>query len=131
MFKVKAIQPRYNGVLTTAHVYSEDVRSESGLYLGTTKMAGSMNPYQTVVAVGPMARDLEPGKIVKINFKRYLVPLHLPGKIEDNVQKDNMNASYEIPCIELDGKTYLMIQDNDIEYVVTDYELDNDGGLLE
>lgn len=131
MFKVKEVKPLFTGVITTAHVYSEDVRSESGLYLGTTKMAGAMNPYQWVVEVGPMVTGVKKGDIVKINFKRYMVVQHLKGKIEDNVQKDNLNAAYEIPYIEIDGKNYLWLQNNDLEYVVTDYEGVSDGGLLE
>lgn len=121
----------FTGIITTAHVYSDDVRSESGLYLGGTKMAGSMNPYQWVIAVGDMVRDIKPGDIVCINFDRYCKVKHVPGKIEDNVQKDNMGYGYEIPCVEIDGRNYLRLQNNDIEYIVTDFELDNDGGLLE
>lgn len=131
MFKIKEVKPLFTGVITTAKVYSEDLRTDAGLYVGD-KMAGTLNPYQYVYAVGPMVTGVEKGNIVKINFKRYMIVKHLPGKIgEDNVQKDNMVASYEIPKINIDGVDYLFLQNNDIEYVVTDWELDNDGGLLE
>ena len=131
MFKILEIKPLFTGVITTAHVYSEDVRSESGLYLGGTKMAGSMNPFQRVVAVGPMASGINVGDIVCINFSRYAVAQHVPGKIEDNIQHDDMSWGYQIPIVEIDGQKYLRLQNNDIEYVVTKYDLDNDGGLLE
>lgn len=121
----------FTGVITTAYVYSEDVRSESGLYLGGTKMAGSMNPYQWVKFVGPMATGIKVGDIVKINFRRYELPSHVPGRIEDNIQKDNYSSTYEIPCIEIDGQQYLNLQNNDIEFVVTEWEGVEDGGLLE
>ena len=130
MFKIKKVRPLFTGVITTAKVYSDDVKTEAGLYIGD-KMAGTLNQYQHVYAVGPMVTGIEEGNIVKINFKRYMVVKHLPGKLEDNVQKDNMVASYEIPKITIDGIDYLFLQNNDIEYVVEDWELDNDGGLLE
>lgn len=130
MFKIKEIKPLFSGVITTARVYSEDLRTSSGLYVGD-KMAGTINPYQHVYAVGPMVTGVKAGDIVKLNFKRYLVPRHLPGAIEENIQKDNMVASYEIPKVTIDGVDYLNLQNNDIEYVVTKWELDNDGGLLE
>lgn len=131
MFNIKKVRPLFTGVITTARTYSDDVRSESGLYLGTTKMAGSMNPYQYVVAVGAMVKDIKPGDIVCINFKRYMKAQHIPGAIENNIQKDNLSQTLEIPAITIDGIDHLFIQNNDIEYVVEEYELDNDGGMLE
>jgi len=122
----------FTNVITTALTYSEDVRSESGLYLGTTKMAGSMNPYQWVVAVGSTVHDIKEGDIVYINFNRYAKIQHAPGSInDDNIQQDNMTYQYSIPCIEIDGKQYLRIQNADIEYVVTEFDGIEAGGLLE
>lgn len=130
MFTIKKVRPLFTGVITTSHTYSEDVRTDSGLYVGN-KLAGTMNPYQTVVAVGPMVKDVKEGDIVCINFDRYAKVKHVPGKIEDNIQKDNMSWTYEIPMIEIDGHKYLSLQNNDLVYVVEEYDLDNDGGLLE
>ena len=122
----------FTNVITTALTYSEDVRSESGLYLGTTKMAGAMNPYQWVVAVGSTVHDIKEGDIVYINFNRYAKIQHAPGSInDDNIQQDNMTYQYSIPCIEIDGKQYLRIQNADIEYVVTEFDGIEAGGLLE
>lgn len=131
MFRVKKVKPLFTGIITTARVYSEDIKTDAGIVLGGTKMAGSMNPYQYVVAVGPMVTGIKEGDVVCINFKRYLVPTHLPGKIENNIQKDNMVGSYEIPMITIDGIDYLFLQNNDIEYVVEEYDGIEDGGLLE
>jgi hypothetical protein len=131
MFTIEEIKPLFNGIVTTAHVYSEDVRTESGLYLGGTKMAGSINPYQWVVAVGPTVRDIKVGDIVCINFKRYAAIKHVPGEIEQNIQKDNMSYDYKIPYIEMSGRKYLRLFDNDIEYIVTKFSGVDDGGLLE
>lgn len=130
MFKIKKVKPLFTGVITTAYTYSEDIKTDAGILLGN-KLAGTMNPYQRVVAVGPMATGLKEGDVVYINFDRYAVVNHLPGKIEDKVTKDAPQWGYSIPMVIMDGQKYLSIQNNDIVYVVEDYELDNDGGLLE
>ena len=117
MFTVKKVKPLFTGVITTAHTYSEDQKTESGLYTGS-KRAGTMNPNQWVISVGPMATGIKEGDIVHINFKRYMKARHVPGQIEDNVQKDDYSVTYEIPSINIDGKEYLFLQNNDIEYIV-------------
>lgn len=131
MFRIKKIRPMFTGIVTTAHTYSEDVKTESGIFLGGTKTAGSLNVNQWVLAVGPMVKDINVGDIVHINFKRYMVANHVPGKIEDNIQKDMYSARLEVPAIEIDGQTCLMLQNNDIEYVIEDYDGIEAGGLLE
>lgn len=131
-FNIKKIRPLFTGVITTANTYVGEVAAPGGLLLDVTKMEGSLNNYQRVVAVGKMVTDVKPGEIVCINFKRYKMVKHLPGAIgENNVQKDDMNAEYDIPAIVLGGKKHLFIQNNDIEFVVEDYDGVDDGGLLQ
>lgn len=136
MFKIKKVKPMFTGIVTTATKYVGDQFADKGkLLLDTRKLAGSINPYQRVVAVGNMVSDLKEGDIVCINFKRYTFANHKPGSTETTltggkVQHDNYQASIEIPSIEIDGTQYLYIQNNDIEYIVTDYEV-GEGGLLE
>ena len=122
----------FTGVVTTAMRYVGDTTIAGGLILDMRHRKGELNPYQTVVSVGPMCQGLKDGDIVKINFKRYFKAKHIPGVIdaEQNTQSDNLTASYEIPVIEMDGKEFLFIQNTDIEYIVDDYEVD-EGGLLE
>lgn len=129
MFKIRKVRPLFTGIVTTATRYVGDTTTEGGLIV-TNQMKGQLNPYQTVVAVGAMCKDVKEGDVVRLNFKRYLVPKHLPGKIENNVQADNLQATYEIPSIPIDGQDFLFVQSNDIEYVVEDYEVD-EGGLFE
>ena len=132
-FNIKKIRPLFTGVVTTAKKYVGDQHADvNGLILDTRKMDGSLNPYQTVVAVGSMIKDLKEGDIVKINFKRYAKAMHTPGAIDEaeNKQFDNLSLNYEIPMVVLDDQEYLFIQNNDIEYVVEEYEVD-EGGLLQ
>lgn len=132
MFKIKKVRPLFTGIVCTAKRYVGDIKTAGGLLLDTTRMEGGLNPYQTIIAVGDMCRDVKEGDIVKINFKRYAKSKHVPGAIDDaqNLQHDDFTITYEIPMINLDGQECLFIQTNDIEYVVTDFEVD-EGGLLQ
>lgn len=132
-FTIKKVRPLFTGVITTAKRYvGEQYTSKGSLILDTRKMDGSMNPYQTVYSVGGTVRDLNPGDVVKINFKRFAKPNHIPGAIDEaeNIQSDNLSITYEIPLIVIDDVEYLFIQDRDIEYVVEEYDVD-EGGLLQ
>ena len=131
-FKVKKIKPMFTGVVTTALKYVTDVATESGLIL-PSKMEGQLNYYQWVVAVGNMVQDIKEGDIVRINFKRYAVVQHAPGALDAdaNVQHDDMTMKYQIPMVNVDGRDLLFLQNNDIEYVVTDWEGVDEGGLLQ
>lgn len=132
MFKIKEVKPLFTGVVTTATTYKGEVTTGGGLLLDTTRMAGSLNPFQYVKAVGDTVRGLKEGDIVKINFKRYAKAKHVPGAIDEaeNKQFDNMSIYYEIPKITINDVDYLLIQNSDIEYIVSDYEID-EGGLLQ
>lgn len=130
MFKIKKVRPLFTGIITTARRYKGDMTTKGGLLVDASKAMGSMNPFQVVVAVGAMTKDVKEGDVVKLNFKRYLVPLQVPGKIENNIQSSKMKATYELPMIDIDGEEHLFLQSNDIEYVVEEYEVD-EGGLFQ
>lgn len=132
MFKIKKVRPLFTGVITTAKKYIGEQTTAGGLLLDTRKLEGGLNTFQTVVAVGTTVHDIKVGDVVKINFKRYALAKHTPGAIDaaENKQFDNMSWTYEIPMIVIDGEEHLLIQSNDIEYVIDDYEVD-EGGLLQ
>ena len=129
--KIKKVRPLFTGVITTACKYVEDATLAGGLIVDSRRLSGSLNPYQTVVAVGTTVHDLKEGEVVKINFKRYAKAKHTPGAIDENENKqfDNMSITYEIPIVEIEDKEYLYLQVNDIEYVA-EVEVD-EGGLLQ
>lgn len=134
MFKIKKATPMFTGIITTAATYKGEQTTAGGLILDTTRMEGTLNTYQTVVAVGNMCKELEVGDVVKINFDRYAKAKHVPGKIDatNNKQMDAMSYTYEIPMVVLDGREHLLVQTNDIEYYMKpgDFEVD-EGGLLQ
>ena len=131
-FKIKKVRPLFTGIITTAITYKGEVKTNGGIILDTRKMDGALNPYQTVVEVGGMVREVKPGDIVKINFKRYEKARHIPGAIDEaeNKQFDNLSIGVEVPSVVINDEEYLFIQVNDIEYVVEDKEVDA-GGLLQ
>ena len=132
-FKIKKVRPLFTGVITTANTYVGDQYADlNGIIVDTRKMDGSLNPYQTVIAIGTTVRDIKEGDIVKINTKRYEIVKHVPGAIdeEQHVQTTSMSKDVEIPMIIIDDQKYLFLQNNDIEYVVEKYEVD-EGGLLQ
>lgn len=132
MFKIKKVRPLFTGIVTTSKRYVGEQKTAGGLLVDATKLDGGLNPYQTVIAVGGMCKDLKEGDVVKINFKRYAMAKHTPGAIDEaqNKQFDNLRWSYEIPMIVINGEECLFIQSNDVEYVVEDYEVD-EGGLFQ
>ena len=132
-FTIKKVRPLFTGVITTAKKYVGDQYADiNGVIVDTRKLAGSLNTYQTVVAVGAMVHDVKVGDVVKINPKRYAIATHVPGAIDEaqNKQHDVLGQNAEIPGIDINGVEHLFIQSNDIEYVVEEYEVD-EGGLLQ
>lgn len=131
MFNIKKIRPLFTGIITTAMTYVGDQNTKKGsILIDTTRLSGTMNPYQTIVAVGDMVHNLKPGDIVRLNFNRYAKGKHTPGKIEENIQKDNFSAVYEFPIVVINDVKYLFLQHNDVEFVVEEYDVD-EGGLLQ
>lgn len=136
MFKINKIHPMFSGVVTTATRYKGDqhAQTESGLLIDTRKLDGMMNPYQVVLSVGGLEHTLKEGDIVCINFSRYVVPEHRPGKIENNIESDDLSYSYRFPSVTVNGQECLFLQSNDIEYYMRPSEGDceiDDGGLLQ
>lgn len=131
MFEIKKVRPLFTGIVTTAKRYVGESVIGSGI-IDTTKMDGMLNPYQTVISVGSMCKDIQEGNIVKLNFKRYAKAKHAPGAIDaaENKQFDNMSITYELPTIVINGEECLFMQSNDVEYIVEDYVVD-EGGLLQ
>ena len=127
--KIKKIIPLFDTLITTAKRYEHDLTTESGLVLaGRTE--GSMNEFQTVVAVGEQCRGIKPGDVVHISFKNYIFVEHKGAGVgADNVERDKMSIKYEIPVIDVDGMQCLYLKYRDIEYIA-EVEVDG-GGLLQ
>lgn len=130
MFEIKEVKPLFNGVVTTAMHYVNDQYDDTNILYDVNRMAGKLNIFQRVVAVGDTVRSVKVGDIVKIRYDRYAVVKHVPGKLEENTVSDNLGYDYNVPRIIINGIEHLKIYDNDIDYIVTDSHID-EGGLLE
>lgn len=121
MIKIKKVRPMFTRLITTMNKYEDDGVTKSGL-IDVSKAAGTLKEYQTVVAVGTMVMNIKEGDVVWINPQRYAVMKHKKGSFQDGVISDNPVIDYKFNTIEIDGVTYLMLDNGDIEFVVEDYE---------
>lgn len=110
----------FTNIVTTMNSYEDDVVTASGL-LDTTRQKGALKEYQTVIAVGNSVRDINIGDVVCINPIRYAQYKHDKGSLKD-VASSNPVVGYNFNVVEIDGKDCLLLHDQDIRYVIEDYE---------
>lgn len=118
---IKKIKPMNNCLITTKEVYKDDIKTGSIV----TKASGTMKEYQKVVAVGPMVRNIEVGDVVMINPSRYAVRKYNEKPMENSIKNDmelNPVVGYRFNTIMLDNVEHLVLYDQDISYVIEDYE---------
>ena len=108
----------FNNILTTMEKYEEDVMSMGII----TKKQGGLKEYQKVVEIGSSVRDVKEGDLVCINPKRFAVRKHQDGSLKDGVITDNPVTTYNFDVIELEGVQYLLLQDRDIDFIITESE---------
>lgn len=121
---IKKIKPLNNQVITTAKEYEDDFKV--GRVIDPTHKKGTLKEYQTVVAVGPMVRNIEVCDLVMVNPKRFAKYKHQPGSLKDGVITDNPVIRYDFPLIELDKVPHLFLYDQDIDFVITEFEEEPD-----
>lgn len=118
---IKKIRPMFNQVITTMDKYSDD-EMKTGSIIDVSKVNNPIKEYQKVVAVGPMVKNIEVGDIVMINPKRYGKVRHKEGSLKDGVITDNPVVSYNFNVIELNHTPFLLLLDQDIDFIVEEYE---------
>ena len=121
MLVIKKIQPMYTKILTTMCKYEEDELTVGGL-IDSTKTQGTLKEYQTVIAVGNSVRNVKVGDLVCINPDRYAVKKHEAGSLKDGVITDNPVIKYNFNIMELEGVPHLLLDENDVSFIITDYE---------
>lgn len=136
MFKIKELKPTFNHIVTTCNMYTNDIRTKSGLLYDAAKV-NRIKEYQTVIAVGSSVKDIAPGDTVFINPKRYIQMVHKNGlkDLEKNVIQDDMHAQLNIPMYDIydrpDGscRKVLLIYDSDVELVAVGEEFDENPAI--
>lgn len=130
MLNIKKIRPLFTKIVTTLDRYEEDQTTKSGLVVAQ-KQAGSVKEYQRIVAVGSNPAGLKVGDIIMINPARYAVMKHKPGSLKDGVIEDNPVLGYNLPIIELDGVPHLLLETQDVDFVIEEYEDDTPEETIE
>lgn len=121
MLVIKKIQPMYTKILTTMCKYEEDELTNGGL-IDASKTQGTLKEYQTVIAVGNSVRNVKVGDLVCINPDRYAVKKHEAGSLKDGVITDNPVIKYNFNTMEIEGVPHLLLDENDVSFIITDYE---------
>lgn len=119
---LKKIKPLFTSVVTTMDKYEDDV-IVNGL---VNQTAGTLKEYQRVVAIGSSVRDIKVGDLVSINPSRYAVRKYEDGSLKDGVISQNPVVSYSFHTIEIDKIEHLLLQDRDIDFVIEEWEEEED-----
>lgn len=126
MINIKRIRPLANYLLVTKEVYSAK-DFNGGLQ---EKVDGSLKEYQRVIAVGPMVRSVQIGDLVSINPKRYAVRKYKSNSIKNDIEEMQEVIGYNIPEVTMDHQKYMLITDQDLEFVIEDFEEDKPSGII-
>ena len=118
MLKIKKIKPMFNRILVTSDKYEKDIK-QGGV---VTITAGTLKEYQKVISVGSTVRDIKEGDLVLINPTRYAVRKHNEGSLKNGIVTDNPVTSYNFNLVDVDGKICILLYDQDIDYVIEEYE---------
>lgn len=125
MLNIKKIRLTANYILVTKEVY--DGKTTEG---GVIIPKGNMKEFQKVVTVGPMVRGIKEGDLVCINPKRYAVHQYKEGSIKGDIQGMDKVVSYNFNQVKIDGKPHLLITEQDIDFVIEEYEEVEGSGLI-
>lgn len=109
----------FTNIVTTMNLYEDDV-TVNGI-IDTSKQKGTLKEYQTVIAVGDAVRSVKPGEVVCINPIRYAQHKHDRNSIKSDIGS-NPVVGYNFNVVEIGGKDCLLLHDQDIRYVIEDYE---------
>lgn len=126
MINIKKVKPMFNRILTTADKY-EDVIVH-GIIDGSK--SNTIKEFQRVIAVGTTVNSIKVGDLVLINPKRYAVKKHQEGSLKDGVITDNPVIGYNFDTVEVDGKDCLALYDNDISYIIEEYDDVPDSNII-
>lgn len=117
MLNIKKVRLMANYILVTKEEY-DGKETENGVIIPK----GNLKEYQRVVAVGPMVRNINIGDLVCVNPKRYAVYKYKSDSLKGDIDQMQKIKSYNFNVIKLDGKDHLLITDQDIDFIIEDYE---------
>ena len=122
---IKKGRPLLNYVILTADRYTaEELAEIHGGIINPTAL-GQLKPYQKIISVSPrlVNSHLEVDQMVLINIKRYGKSVQKKNSyVESTDEHYDAQVRYEVPIIDIDGKECLKLGDNDIEFIIDEYE---------
>ena len=121
MINIKKVRPMFNQVICTMEKYSDE-EIKTGSIIDVHKVNNPIKEYQKVVCVGPMVRNIKEGDLVMVNPKRYARMKHQEGSLKDGIVSDNPVISYNFNVIKLNNIDYLLLTDQDIDFIIEEYE---------
>lgn len=124
--KIKKGTPLLNYVILTADRYTADELADMYGGIVPANMTDQLKPYQKIISISPrssMVNILKPDMLVLINIDRYGRSIQKKNSIKESMDEYyDSHVVYNVPVIELDGKECLKLGDNDIEFIIEDYE---------
>ena len=121
--KIKSLKPMFSGILCTANKYSEYQFVAGTNVIDSAKTVGQLKEYQTVIAIGSMVRNVEVGDVVCINPKNYAEKMYDKNSMKSAMTETyNQVVRYHFNIVEVNDVDHLLIQENDVDFVVTDSE---------
>jgi co-chaperonin GroES (HSP10) len=117
MLNIKKIKLLGNYILTTKNEY-DGKTTENGVIIPK----GNLKEYQQVVAVGPTVRTISVGDLVSVNPKNYAVFKYKKGSLKGDIEDMQQVKSYNFNVVKMDKVDYLLLTDQDIDFIIEDYE---------
>lgn len=102
------------------NTFEYDAVNESGLIEDMQHVAGSLIPYQKVLAIGPTVRNIQIGDIVMINPKNYIKRTIPKDSLREEIIQEQTVIDW--PILEINDEYNLLLKDNDIDFVIEDYD---------
>lgn len=137
---IKKGRPLLNYVILTADRYTaEELAAQSASGIIRADMEDRLKDYQRVVSISERIKESSPlkeGDLVLINLMRYAIPIQKKDSLKSSMDEHyNVELRYNVPMITIDGKDHLKLGDNDIEFIVDEYEFaepekPNDSGII-
>lgn len=129
MINIKKIKPLFSQIVTTARKWAVDEVSDAGI-IDTSKMAGTLKEFQTVVAVGDFVKNIKEGDLVCINPANYAVRKFKENSLKGDLMENTVDR-YNFNMVDLDGVPHLLLTDRDIMYIIEEYEEVADSGIID
>lgn len=119
MINIKKVKPLGQHLVVTMDRYGAD--EFVGTLIDPKKAQGSIKEFQKVIAVSDYISKIKVGDLVCVNANAYAVKKFQENSLKNDLM-ENTIVGYNIPQIEINGQTYMFLNERDIEYVVEEFE---------